>query len=222
MTPPAESPLGRICADLDIARESGSIVLAHGTPAPSVTYLALYMAFVGAAHEESVVYLDGANSFDAYLVAKMARRAGLEPRETLSRIHLSRAFTCHQMEALVLERLAGALRKLNTPIAVISGLLDTFYDEDVPFGEAHSVLKTTVAELVRLAGRGARILLACPDTHLPVGPKQRRFVNLLKKHSDKVLRSEGSNGQTGFALEKPYRKEYGLLEIPELPRHQWR
>ena len=222
LTFPAEGTLERIRADLQAVEQPANIVLAYGTPAGSVTYLALYMTFSGIARQKPVVFLDGANSFDPLLIAKIARRTGLVPEELLSRIHISRAFTCHQMQALVTERLADALDRFNTNVAIVSGLLSTFYDQDVPFGEAHELLKTTTAEFVRLAGHGARLLLACPDTHLPLESRHKRFVNLLKTNSNKVLRSEGNRGEITLALEKPYRKQYGILEIPELPQHRWR
>ena len=220
---PAGDALERICTDLGAAGTPANLVLAYGTPVESVTYLALYMVFMGIAREEPVLFLDGGNSFDPYLLSKIARRANLVPEELLSRVHISRAFTCHQMEALVVERLAGGLREFDTTVAIVSGLLDTFYDQDVPFGEAYSLLETTTAELARLSSQGARILIACPDTRLPLASRRNRFVHLLKTISDKVLRSEASNGGAGFTLEKPYRKRYGLLEASRLPRRRnWR
>ena len=220
---PAGGALQRICTDLDASVPPANLVLAYGKPAGSVTYLALYMAFMGIAREEPVLFLDGANSFDPYLLTKTARRAGLVPEELLSRVHISRAFTFHQMQALVVERLASGFREFNTNVAIVSGLLDTFYDQDVSFGEAYDLLETTMAELARLAERGARILIACPDTHLPLESRRKRFLNLLKKNSNKILRSETSNKDARFILEKPYRKQYGLLEASALPRHrEWR
>lgn len=223
MTSPPEGTLERICADLKAIKEPANIVLAYGGPADSVTYLGLHMAFAGIARNKPVVFLDGANSFDPFLISKIARKAGLSPGELLGRIHISRAFTCHQMEALVVDRLVNAFRAFNTNVAIVSGLLDTFYDQDVPFDEAYALLKTTTAELVRTAAQGARILIACPDTHLPLESRQRRFVSHLKKISNKVLRSEGSNGETRLTMEKPHQRHYGLLEPPEFRRHQrWR
>ncbi|RJP71848.1 MAG: hypothetical protein C4532_06985 [Candidatus Abyssobacteria bacterium SURF_17] len=221
---PGDGALESICVDLGTCEprhDGATIVLAYGTPASSVTYLALCMAFAGVARERPVVFLDGGNSFDPYLISKLARRAGFIPEELLSRLRISRAFTCHQMEALVVERLENAFKRFDTDVAIVSGLLDTFYDEDVPFGEAYDLLKKVVAEFVRLADartteRGAHILIACPDTHLPREFRQRRFVDLLKKISHKVLRSEGSDAGARFALEKPHKKSYSRLQIPEL------
>ncbi len=220
LTLPAETTLEKIRADLKALGPPTNIVLAYGRPASSVTYLALYMTFAGIAHETPVVFLDGANSFDPFLISKIARRAGLAPEQLLSRIHISRAFTCHQMQALVVERLSDAFRKFGTNVAIVSGLLDTFYDQDVPFGEAHDLLRTTTAEFSRLAGEGAHILIACPDTHLPLESRQRRFVNILKTISNKVLRSEEDKGASRFSLEKPYKKTYERPELPDLSHRQ--
>jgi hypothetical protein len=222
LTSPPENTLERIRADLRGTTPSANIILAYGTPAGSVTYLALYMAFAGIAREKPVVFLDGANTFDPFLISKFARRVGLVPEELLSRIHISRAFTCHQMHALIVERLAAALERFGASVAIVSGLLDTFYDQDVPLTEAYDLLKKTTTELARLGGNGTRILLACPDTRLPLESRRRRFMNLLTHHSDTVLRSTGNNGETAFALEKPFRKQYGLLRTPEIPQQRWR
>jgi len=211
LTLSAESALEQIRADLKSIGPPANIVLAYGRPAGSVLRLALYMAFAGVARQKPVVFLDGANSFDPFLISAIARSVGLVPEELLGRIHISRAFTCHQMEALVVRRMAPALERLGAGIAIVSGLLDTFYDQDAPFGEACKLLKSSTAEFVRLAKGGARIFIACPDTKLPLGSRQRRFLDILKKISDKTLRCEGDNGKAAFALEKPYKKSYGRL-----------
>ena len=88
-----------------------------------------HVSWVATLYALKFAWYDGANSFDPLLIAKIARRAGLIPEELLGRIHISRAFTCHQMEALVVERLAGAFRRFGTNVAIVSGLLDTFPHE---------------------------------------------------------------------------------------------
>ncbi|GAB4341666.1 MAG: hypothetical protein Kow0099_18530 [Candidatus Abyssubacteria bacterium] len=223
LTYPADGTLERIRADLK-AQPPTSIVLAYGTPAFSVTYLALYMTFAGVAREKPVVYLDGANSFNPFIITRIARKMGLSSEDLLKRIHISRAFTCHQMQALVTDRLEDAFRRFNTNVAVVSGLLDTFYDEDVPFGEAYDLLKAATTEFTRLAGKGARILIACPDSRLPLEARRRRFMDHLIQTASTVLRSEGNDGKARFVLEKPGRKLYERLRLPEPPRHyqhQW-
>jgi hypothetical protein len=203
-----DETLEKIRADLKAVALPADIILVHGAPASSVTYLALYMVFAGAVRRMPVIFLDGGNSFNPFLISKLARKAGLRPEELLRRIYISRAFTCHQMQALVVDRLEGALKKYSTTVAIISGLLDTFYDQDVPFNEAYALLQPATSEIVRLAGNGAHILLACPDTHLPLDSRQKVFLNLVKKSSRTVLRCEDTETESRFIMEKPYKKLY--------------
>ncbi|RJP21301.1 MAG: hypothetical protein C4520_09815 [Candidatus Abyssobacteria bacterium SURF_5] len=203
----SDEMLEAIRADLKTASPA-NLITVYGRSASSITYLALYMAFAGVAHRVPVVFLDGGNSFNPYLISKLARRIGARPEELLSRVYISRAFTCHQMQALVVDRLEDALRKYSTRVAIVSGLLDTFYDQDVPFGEAYALLNSAATEFVRLAEGSARILLACPDTHLPLADRQKVFLSLLKKVSQKVLHCEDTETENKFIMEKPYRKLY--------------
>lgn len=219
-----DETLEKIRIDLKAVGFPADIILVYGKPASSVIYLALYMAFAGTARRMPVVFLDGGNSFDPYLISKLARRTGFRPEDLLSRMYISRAFTCHQMQALVVDRLEGAFQKYSTTIAIVSGLLDTFFDQDVPFNEAYALLQTVMAEFVRLAGHGARILLACPDTHLPLASRQKTYVSLLKKASRKVLRCEDTETESRFIMEKPYRKVYrrSRLATPSRQLLEWR
>ncbi len=104
--------------------------------------------------------LDGANAFDAYGLTRQVARRGADPRLVLARVHVSRAFTCYQL----VERLA-ALAPLPSHmehyVLYVLGLLDTFYDENVPLPEAERLLDQALAELRRLRTQGALIVLAC-------------------------------------------------------------
>ena len=83
---------------------------------------------------DSVIFVDGANFFDLPLITRLAREVQKDPREILAKVHLSRAFTVHQLEALILHRLESALRQYDSRLCLISGLLDTFSDEEIPQG----------------------------------------------------------------------------------------
>ena len=208
---PSADIMEKIRADLSAIVPPAETTLAHGGPRASIKQLALYIAFAASARGKTVVFIDGANSFDPFLISGLARSAGLVPEELLGRIHISRAFTCHQMQALVVERLGERLgdrlgdasNRSRASVAIVSGLLDTFYDESVPFGEARELLESATAELARLAGRGARIFITCPDSKLPLASKQKRFLDLMKKISHSTIRIEEETEEAPFALEGP-------------------
>lgn len=158
--------------------------------------LALRALAVPLLRAEAVVAVDGANRFDPYEISKAARARGGDAREALSRILVSRAFTCHQMEALLSRRLPGALARFDARIALVLGLPETFADADVPYAEACRVFRNCLSSLRRLARRGTRVVLAGKGEppasvgHYAVGPvpaDRAGFFRHLVQAADPVL-----------------------------------
>lgn len=165
-------PLSQFASD-------GRIGLLYGNS--SLTRIALYGITLAAVNNHDVWALDGANSFDAYFVARLARRWNHAPESILSRIQLSRAFTCYQLSESIARRLPMALvhprqgtantartrlesRQCSASVFCI-GLLETFYDEDVPITDAVRLLKSVIASLTELARQGHTILITAREPH---------------------------------------------------------
>jgi len=130
---------------------------------------------------EAVVAVDGGNRFDPYEVARAERALGGSGREALSRLLVSRAFTCHQLEALLARRLAGALSRSGARVVLVLGLPETFADEDVPYAEACRVFQSCLTALRRLSREGTRVVIAgegaplLPPDDAAGGSTQRRM-----------------------------------------------
>ncbi|MFQ5912185.1 MAG: hypothetical protein ACE5JS_03280 [Nitrospinota bacterium] len=120
-----------------------------------------------------VLFVDGANAFDPYIVARYVRRIGLHPRDILDRedFLLARAFTCHQLTILLEERVHERLEK-DPAFLVVSGPLHTFMDESVPWREVRALFRRLHRALGKLS-EGAPVLLAQPPVH---GSRQRRIL----------------------------------------------
>ena len=144
---------------------------------------------------ETVVAVDGGNRFDPYEIGKAARALGGDGKEALSRIHVSRAFTCHQIEALLSQRLPGALSQFDAKLALIMGLPETFSDADVPYTEACRVFRNCLSALRRVALSGTRVILVGrgeppAKNHYSVGPapgNRSRFFRYLLRTAEPVL-----------------------------------
>ncbi|MBI5576304.1 MAG: hypothetical protein HY896_08065 [Deltaproteobacteria bacterium] len=108
---------------------------------------------------EPVVAVDGGNRFDPYAIGKAAAALGGSGREALSRIRVSRAFTCHQMEALLVRKLPAALSRYDARLALILGLPETFTDADVPYAEACRLFRSCLSALRRISMEGVRVVL---------------------------------------------------------------
>jgi hypothetical protein len=88
------------------------------------------------------------------------RTANLLP--TANRIFLRRAFTCHQMLALL-----ESTPSLHQPYLILD-LLATFHDENVPTAEVSGLLDRCLAQLDRLRLEAPIIVSLMP-------PRQERF-----------------------------------------------
>jgi hypothetical protein len=113
--------------------------------------------------------VDGANAFDPFLVADLAHKSGVEPKALLDQIRISRVFTCHQLEALLQERLLAAVQQFRAPAVYFSGLLDPLVSDEAPSGEAVRIFQLVVPALRRLVSAGVATLVACPPPQSVTG-----------------------------------------------------
>ncbi len=171
--------------------------------------LALRALAVPLLRAESVVAVDGANRFDPYEISKAARARGGDAGEALSRIRVSRAFTCHQMEALLSRRLPEALSRFDARLALVLGLPETFADADVPYAEACRVFRNCLSALRTLARGGTRVVLvgkAEPQAQAgrhaigPVPADRAGFFRYLLRTANPVLLLQRAEGGSAWEL----------------------
>jgi hypothetical protein len=80
--------------------------------------------------DKDAIFVDGWNSFNPYAVSKAARSLGAPSKKVLSRIHVARAFTEYQMDALLREALYEAVESWNPAVLAISYLPSLFSSFD--------------------------------------------------------------------------------------------
>ena len=184
------------------------LVLLHGHPA--VLRLGLYAAADRLMAGEPVLCVEGARPFDPSLLSRLARINGVAPTTLLARLHRSRAFTCQEMERLIVEQLAPALHAHRARVVILSDLLATFYDETVPFEETLRLARGIFRALRTLAQRGYHLLALCPPPPAQALSDPRRQVLLegLKTCADRLIRVEEDG--SGLSL-----REEGPTDMPK-------
>jgi len=120
--------------------------------------------------------VDGGNAFPAYTLARLLRARTLNPGTALARIALARAFTCHQMTALL-----AALGSDPIP-TLIPGLLTTFHDDSAPLRERRLLLAQAVAHLRRLGRRAPLLVL---ETQ-PPDERTSTLMQMVQRAADRV------------------------------------
>ncbi len=64
----------------------------------------------------TAIYLDGGNTFNPYAISAIAQQNDVDPKATLERIFVSRAFTAYQLSALIFETLEDALKEYGSKL----------------------------------------------------------------------------------------------------------
>jgi hypothetical protein len=187
--PPPRLFFSQFTQSLDRWRAQGGLVLLYGPPAVLAYSLRAVASLL--AGGEHVVFIDSANAFDPFLISEIATRWDRRPEELLGRVHVSRTFTVHQLEALITERLSGALKTFTSRVLVASGFLDNLYDEDVELREAWRVFRKATAHLRALADSGALVLVVCPAPAIRLRDRDG-LLGALAAEADKVIRLEAS------------------------------
>ena len=96
-----------------------------------------------------VVFVDGGNSVDPHGMVALGKRVGLTRTDILPRVHVARAFTCHQMATLILESLDRKLEETGAGLVVLSCLPELYLDEDVELREAHQLFMRSMRAVRR-------------------------------------------------------------------------
>ncbi len=175
------------------------LILLQGVP--FVMRLGLTIAVRSLLAGDRLCWVDGVNAFDPYAVARLAKRAGRSPKELLARVYVSRAFTCHQLHALVVGRLPRAVRELPADGVVAVGLGATFHDHEVSPQEAAALFDEVVQALERLATQGVPVLVVNP--YLPQDYREPRFARALSRAAGVVLAVDPAEDGLTLSVARP-------------------
>jgi hypothetical protein len=132
----------------------GQLIALYGRPANKLSSLLCVRAILPKplGLDSDVVFIDGGNIFDAYATSANAIRHEIEVESVLTRIHLSRAFTYHQLATLINEKLPQALDHFNARLAIVSDITSLYCDPDVQDAwDAFNTFRRDIRTLAMLA-----------------------------------------------------------------------
>ncbi len=165
-----------------------------------------------------VIFIDGANTFQLYQVARLAKVHQMEPRKVLDRIVIARAFTAYQMTRLILKNLEEEIKKRNAKLVIISDIASTFLDEDIQDDEAEKIYNQIITKLSVLARQYQIIIIA---GYLPHEDSQRNdyLKKLTTTKANVVIGLHQSKYTREITLEKHPSCILGEVELPteEIP-----
>jgi hypothetical protein len=148
---------------------------------------------IGSAAQRTLAVVDGAMRFNSYALSRTARILGIPPRELLERTHVTRAFTAFQTEAAITTKLPRFLERADCRLAVVLGLLDTYYDEQISPHECQQSLRRIMQTLSALTLRHVHTIIAATEPGDPPAGKEHLF-RIIHDAADVVLELRPDEG----------------------------
>lgn len=105
--------------------------------------------------DREVVFLDGGNSVNPFVLSNLAKRFGMDRKYVLKNVNISRPFTAYQMATLIDERLEEEVKDKGASMLVVSCLPYLFLDEDVERAESYKLMErcvNTIREITKEYG----------------------------------------------------------------------
>lgn len=115
--------------DLQDFKSSGiTVIEGSSSMVPGILYQLCAKSVIS--FDRDAIFVDGWNSFNPYAVSKVAKSFGAPPKKVLPRIHVARAFTEYQMDALLGESLCEAIESWNPAVLAVSYMPSLFSGAD--------------------------------------------------------------------------------------------
>lgn len=122
-----------------------------------------------------VLFLDGANSANPRLLARLARERRVPFEQFNRQVQIARAFTCFQLTELIV-RVPRFLGDFPADILVVTALPDLYFDEDVRDWDARVALEQALGSLDRLARQPLAIsIFSAATTFAPSAARKHFF-----------------------------------------------
>jgi hypothetical protein len=147
-----------------------------------------------------VIFVDGGNNFDPYSVSDNSVEQGLDPEKVLERLHISRAFTHHQLASIIIDKLPHAIEEFKAKLVIVSDLTQLYCDPDVRDDDEDDsllIFSKTVHTLRTLARQHHCLIIA---TNLEC--RNAQMERNLEYAAHVSVKIEQKSGLTRFALLK--------------------
>src|SRR6266849_2396595 len=176
--------------DRALILKKGQFVFLEGEPSHTLSLLLCVRATLPQDLDSDVVFIDAGNLFDTYTISQHIVNLGLESSRVQQRIHLSRAFTHHQVHSLIVEKLTTALDEYGARLAVVSDITALFCDPDVrEKKEALDIFRRSVQFLGNTAEQRNTLIVA---THQKTRNKTMMDALMHTAHVSARLKDKGA------------------------------
>ena len=144
---------------------------------------------------EEIVWIDGGNTVDPYILSAMCKRMCIDRHEMLSMVSIARAFTAYQLVTVIEDVLGREARRSSPSTVIVSSIADMFMDKDMRRSEACQLMSGCAQEIARTTGDNDTVTIVTSHTPGRVEP-ERRMMAVLHDSADVVVRLRACEGGT--------------------------
>ena len=103
---------------------------------------------------ETILLALQSNKLNVYQTVNFARQYGMDFKNVLNRLIVTRTFTIHQLKSIILSgELTKAISKHQAGVVVIPGLLDLFDDPNIKQKEAKRIIERVIKSLDAISSK---------------------------------------------------------------------
>jgi hypothetical protein len=146
------------------------------------------------------VFVDGGNLFDPYYISDRSVEHSLDTEKVLERLHVSRAFTHHQLTCIITDKLLSAIKKFRAKLVVVSDITQLYCDPDIQGDDKEDALRIfakTATKLSSLARQQKCLIVA---TNLE--SRSTLMEHILTKAAHISIKIEQKSSLIQFSLRK--------------------
>lgn len=149
-----------------------------------------------------VLFLDGANSADPRLLARLARERRVPFEQFNRQIQIARAFTCFQLTELI-ARVPRFLGDFPADVVVVTALPDLYFDEDVRDWDARVALEQAISSLEHLARQPLAVaIFSAATTFTPSAARKNFFARACRTAGEVWRFSVGEDSRPNLICER--------------------
>ncbi len=135
---------------------------------------------------KTVIYVDGWNSIDPYLIGSLSKRLGLRADEVLPKIMVARAFTAYQLDSIISDRLEDVILDHGPSFMIISCITDLLMDRTVREQEAVTILRRSLSIIEKLTSDRNLITIVTKRTR-PLSARSAALDEILYKGAGEIV-----------------------------------
>lgn len=182
---------------------------------PHIFSVQLVSKYKKQSENHSALWLDSGNLFNPYRISEISRKLGENPKQVLKSIFISRAFTCHQMSSLILEKLKNNLKERGAKIITITNLPTLYLNSDLSKKEAAKAFNPIVEHLEKLKEKDVLVLLTASNS---IKVQKSEIFQKLNSTAETTIDVTNQNQEITVTLsEKPEKKNIRSTDTPQTP-----